>query len=112
MVANWTFNSYTVTFDAQGGELRFETINYTYGTNGYPRLPGSFMGVNSSYIPKKEGYKFVCWYRITEFDDEEELWGGEQITYDQTFMLSGQSNAPLHLIYKVGVELIRQLLWQ
>ena len=48
--ANWSANTYNVTFDANGGQCSVQTAKYTYGNS--VTLP----------VPYKEDYDFVGWY--------------------------------------------------
>lgn len=51
VVAQWTANTYTVTFDANGGEVGTKTKTVTYGST-YGELP----------TPTRKGYTFVGWF--------------------------------------------------
>ena len=54
LYARWTANSYTVTFDANGGSVATASKSVTYGST-YVTLP----------TPTKSGYSFVGWYTAT-----------------------------------------------
>lgn len=49
--AHWTANSYTVTFDANGGSVGAGSQSATYGTT-----------LSSLQIPKRSGFEFKRWY--------------------------------------------------
>ena len=51
LYAHWTANTYTVTFDANGGTVTPETMKVTYGCL-YGELP----------TPTRKGYTFVGWF--------------------------------------------------
>ena len=51
VVAQWTANTYTVKFDANGGTVTPETTTVTYG-DAYGELP----------TPTRDGYEFAGWY--------------------------------------------------
>ena len=61
LYAKWTANTYTITFDANGGTLSYTTMTVTYGTR--VKLP----------TPTRPGYTFDCWvdddYYIFESSD-------------------------------------------
>ena len=59
LVANWTVNNYTLTFNANGGTVSPQTKSVTYG-NTYTDLP----------TPTKAGYTFKGWYAdLSESND-------------------------------------------
>ena len=51
LYAHWTVNSYTVTFDANGGSVGAGSQSATYGTT-----------LSSLQIPKRSGFEFKRWY--------------------------------------------------
>ena len=53
--AHWTINSYTVTFNANGGSVSPASISIVYGST-YGDLP----------TPTRQGYKFDGWFTSTE----------------------------------------------
>lgn len=77
LYAQWTANSYNVTFNANGGTTSTENKNVTYAST-YGALP----------IPVKEGYSFKGWYTAPS--------GGTQIT-----AASKVTNSGNHTLYAV-----------
>ena len=63
--ANWTENSYTVNFDANGGSVATESKDVTFGSL-YGALP----------VPSRTGYTFKGWFTAAT--------GGEQVTAEDT----------------------------
>ncbi|MCD7793183.1 MAG: InlB B-repeat-containing protein, partial [Oscillospiraceae bacterium] len=70
LYAHWTQNTYTVTFDANGGSVSTSSKTVTSGS-AYGDLP----------TPTRDGYKFAGWYTAAS--------GGTKITSSSTVSLSG-----------------------
>lgn len=70
--ANWTANSYTVTFDANGGSVAQATATVTYDA-AYGTLP----------TPSREGHSFLGWFTAKE--------GGVQVTEQTVYKTAGNS---------------------
>lgn len=77
LYAHWKANSYTVTFNANGGTTPTGSKSVTYGST-YGTLP----------TPTRAGYKFLGW-----FDDVE---GGTQITSSTTVSITGAQTLYAH----------------
>ena len=60
LYARWTANTYTVSFDVQGGTSSFDSITVTFDSK-YPELP----------TPTRTGYAFSGWYLDLSDDDSE-----------------------------------------
>ena len=73
LYAHWTANSYTVTFNANGGQVSTGSKAVTYdGT--YGELP----------VPSKAGYIFAGWYTAADNGNKVEATNKVEITADQT----------------------------
>ncbi len=92
LTAYWTADTFTVTFDANGGAVSPDEIAVTFGGT-YPKLP----------IPTRDGYTFVGWYndkKVFESGDEVEITSDIKLTakwtaigYSITYDLGGGTNA-------------------
>ena len=92
LYAHWSANSYTVTFDANGGSVDPTSKSVTYASP-YGELP----------IPTYEGYDFVGWYTATS--------GGIQVT-DKTGV-SIVENQTLYAIWSARTDTIYKVVhWQ
>lgn len=69
LYAHWDINSYTVNFDANGGDCKIDEIDVKYGEN-YGTLP----------TPTRNGYNFAGWYTAKS--------GGIRITSDSIYNTS------------------------
>ena len=70
LYAQWTANTYVLSFNANGGNVALTSQNITYG-NMYGELP----------VPIRTGYGFKGWYT--------DKTGGTQITGDMTYTVAG-----------------------
>ena len=75
LTAQWTANTYEVTFNANGGTVSPESTMVTFGGT-YPKLP----------VPTREGYTFIGWFTAAA--------GGTQVTATTTV-----STAKDHTLY-------------
>lgn len=69
--AQWKANTYTVTFDNQGGKNDVDSMTVTYGS-----------AVGALPVPEKEGYTFDGWY------DEK----GVKVNESTAYLVTGDSN--------------------
>ena len=72
LYAQWTPNTYTVTFDANGGTTPTASQSVTY-MNGYGTMP----------TPTRSGYAFLGWFTAAS--------GGTQVTSSTTYATAGDS---------------------
>ncbi len=103
LYAVWTADTFTVTFDANGGAVSPDEITVTFGGT-YPKLP----------IPTRDGYTFVGWYNdekvFVESGDEVEITADIKLTakwtaigYSITYNLGG-GTADNPLNYNIETE--------
>ena len=74
-------NKYTVTFDANGGNVDVSSKEVTYGST-YGDLP----------TPEKVGYKFIGWYTSTSYETEITSESNVGITSEQTLYAKWTAN--------------------
>ena len=77
LTAQWTANTYTVTFDANGGTTPTATKSVTYAST-YGTLP----------TPTKSGYSFAGWYTAAS--------GGTQVTSSTTVSITAAQTLYAH----------------
>jgi uncharacterized repeat protein (TIGR02543 family) len=76
LYASWTVNSYTLTFDAQGGMVSPALLSVTFGS-----------AVGTLPTPTRDGYTFGGWYTATN---------GGGTPYNSFTVYSTASNIPLY----------------
>ncbi|MBR3790852.1 MAG: InlB B-repeat-containing protein, partial [Clostridia bacterium] len=99
--AVWKVNDYTVTADAQGGEIP-ATTGWTLGTGSTTAT--KLITYNTSYgtlpTPKKSGFKFEGWSLTSELPELEE---GELPQYlTDTSIMTTAANHTIYAIYSIA----------
>lgn len=82
MTAQWSINSYTLTYNANGGSVSPSSRSVTYGSNYYSTLP----------TPTRANYNFLGWYTAAS--------GGTKITSSNAIM--GASNTTIYAHWEVA----------
>lgn len=77
LYAQWTVNTYVVTFDAQGGSVTPASKSVTYG-QPYGSLP----------VPVRAGYRFDGWFTVTT--------GGTQVTAETVVTVTAAQTLYAH----------------
>ena len=77
LYAQWTVNTYAVTFDAQGGSVTPASKSVTYG-QPYGSLP----------VPVRAGYRFDGWFTVAT--------GGTQVTSETTVTVTAAQTLYAH----------------
>ena len=96
--AHWTANSYTITFDANGGTVGTATKSVTYDQT-FGTLP----------TPTRNGYAFLGWFTAVDGDEQIQETDTVKITNDRTYFAHWEAMSILHLVQSGTVTTVTNI---